>query len=256
MKIQSREYKLMLRVEKVYDEATVNKFWSSLDVAKGKMKLAKSRSVCFLDSDVRLIRSSGMVLRRREGNDTVSYTLKLRSPDRFIAETKWKTKPKGREKFEEDISFPFQPRYSHSCTIDYKRKHEPKLETFGDLGKVFRNFKMHDDAKLEVVNDVVVNEQVFDGIIKLETQEIKAGIAIWHDTESNPVVAEFSFKYEQPYRNHLLAHWCKSFFEDMQNADECDPIGVTKTQWAYSEMSWIEQTVTEAQMRGFNAIAY
>lgn len=217
--ITSREYKLMLQVDRFQDrEAGSKAFWNLVEFLvkkqggqvedkQNKQKHEETRKTWYLDTNGSSLRQQGFVLRvRSEGDEKEKYkiTLKYRSPDRYLsASQNMSTSAEGKTKtkFEEDIIPQFTSKFSHSTSV-----YADKLPDLGDLKKVANLFpglkKMPFDEGMEVtiVNGFKARE-IFRKVAKLKFEEepiVKAGLNFWYllgEADEIPLVGEFSFDY-------------------------------------------------------------
>jgi hypothetical protein len=255
-KISRREYKVMLDQRMFVDrkEAVAEMCDDLRNIAKrlkktefdGKFEAADRRRLCFLDTPDETINLNRFVFRQRtEQSGKTEYTLKCRSADRYVAAgAKLKAGEGYRDdaKFEEDISAPFQVRFSHSNTVAGAAKPPETLgqaaELFPILGKLQRDGRRC-PAKLELrpVNSLEAFERVFKGPeLKFDKVVAEVALILWSDRDDGrPLVAEFSFRYEDKDEkfHHKAARLAMDYFEELQLLDWCVPEGRTKTQFAY-----------------------
>ena len=276
MKLVSREYKYMLDQLRFADpDEAVVRFWSEMKrhvevvnvCGAGDLKCSKRRTVSFLDTRDGSIRGNGYVLRGRREGDLLEFTLKCRSPDRFIAAgAKIGVKKKLREaagvkfkrKLEEDIATPFVSRFSLSGTLTFAKSVQPAFgavpESVADgaaLFPVIRTFqvngrRMPRATRVECVNGVEACERVYQGgTLHLpakgkgsKTVDATAAVILWSLGENGrPLVAEFSFRYRNKGGkfNRGVAVAAKRCYDLLQRADWALPGGTTKTAYAYGE---------------------
>ncbi|MCI0627623.1 MAG: hypothetical protein L0387_39235 [Acidobacteria bacterium] len=129
--VSRREYKVMLDHRRFVDrKRAVKKFWGEVCACceglkvrcKDEFDTTDKRVIAFLDTANQSIRANYLVFRQRfnvESGET-EYTLKCRSPDRYVAASANVRASKGlddRPKFEEDIGAPFVSRFSRSSTV-------------------------------------------------------------------------------------------------------------------------------------------
>ena len=256
-KISSREYKVMLD-HRLFVERKVaaERFCAELHACAKRFKSVecdkqftktKKREIVFLDTRDETIHLNRFVFRQRHDveKNTAEYTLKCRSPDRYVAASANVASAKGiapDEKFEEDVGAPFVCRFSHSNTVEGSNKAPKTLgqaaRLFPALGKLKRDGEnCSDQLDLRPVNAMKAFERVLSGPI-LVFQETKAEVALilWSDGEDGrPLVAEFSFRYASKGEDFSpkAARLAMEFFEDLQRLDWCLPEGQTKTQFTY-----------------------
>lgn len=223
-KVVSREYKLMLEHRWfVQRKQAVDAFWKETTAAaklqqiqvKGSFAGPEKREIVFFDTSDHLIRRHGLILRRRvEENGTIQFTLKARNEDRYIADAVDLKQGRGLQnepKFEEDIAAPFLSRFSHSNTIEFAKASESPVgkkpdnledaaRLFPLLGKLKRgDEKAAPTAKLLPVHGIVACERVYKGpTFKLPSkQKATVALILWSsDWDDRPLVAEFSFRYQ------------------------------------------------------------
>ena len=274
--LQSREYKVMLDHLRFGEaQEAVSAFWAEVQhqvqiinvEAKGTLKNPQQRIIQFFDTPDHSFRQNGFVLRyRREIEGDLQYTLKCRSPDRFIAAgasiEASKHIPKHIEpetKFEEDIGPPFISRFSHSNTLTFEKKDELPFDkipkTIGECALLFpklkklrmNGLKLPTETPVGPVNDFKAHELVFKGGTldfhdKLNPKESKSKVAVilWSlGVPGRPLVAEFSFKYkdknDDQHFNRTMAIPAKQCFETIQKMDWILKAGRTKTAYVYGD---------------------
>lgn len=213
--VSSREYKVMLdhRLFKERNQAAAH-FWRELKCSgrrvkklafDGEFDVTKKREIVLLDTLDRSIRHNGYIPRKRynlEGEGT-EYTLKCRSPDRYVARgANVEAENNGEAKFEEDIGPPFVSRYSFSCTVKGPKKAPKNLKQAATIFPVLRNLT-HDgencpiEANLEPPNSVKMFERVLTGpILNFAGEHAEVALILWSDgPDGRPLIAEFSFRY-------------------------------------------------------------
>ncbi|HJZ92693.1 MAG TPA: hypothetical protein VKE40_17590 [Gemmataceae bacterium] len=273
MKVDSREYKLLVRHEPFADvEAAVAAVWEEIEEAvetlplvrtKGQLDERESRTIAFLDTPGRTLRRHGLLLRYRVGDGAVKYTLKCRSEDRyFAAETDVGAADGlgGEEKLEEDIAPPFRCRLSRSCTItaadDSEAAFPAMPESLGDAADLFPILgtlrldgrPCPPETALAPVNGITVTERVWKGgkvvfeAMDMEAYDDKAGLALilWSRGESGrPAIAELSYriKWAEERFGRELAMAARSFYELLQRLDCARRAGMTKTEYVYRDAS-------------------
>jgi hypothetical protein len=271
MKVESREYKLLINHEPFVDpSAAVKGVWDEIEDAaqtlalirtKGKLDEKEARRIIFLDTPGHTLRRSGLVLRQRGVEAGVEYTLKCRSEDRYFAagsDVKAAAGLKGDQKLEEDIAPPFRCRFSHSTTITVAGKPQTALETPRTVGEASSLFPVLDRLRvngmpcpratpLETVNSITIDEIVWKGgkvVFELDDEEKspKATVALilWaRGKQARPRVAELSFRIKDSDEqfSHDLAHSGRQVYEMMQRLDCARPEGMTKTEYIYRDAS-------------------
>jgi hypothetical protein len=219
--VTSREYKLMLNVDRFRDRVQASQeFFGLLDFLVGKEggkvegeqdteeQNEESRRTSYLDTPELALHQQGFALRlREEGDDAKSFqiNLKYRDPDRYVSAAQDVSSPQAdKTKFEEDILPPFSSRFSHSTSIEVD-----KLPELGSMKKVMdlfpglENLDIDRDASVKTVNDFEALE-VVRKLCKLEfggPPTIKASLSFWYLPEGErgwPLVGEFSFDYDAP----------------------------------------------------------
>ena len=211
--VTSREYKLMLNVERFKNREEGSRAFSHLikfliEKEGGKIieeqDKKETRQTSYLDTTELALRQHGFTLRLREEADGCQVTLKYRSPDRYLAAAQDVSSPLADEtKFEEDILPPFVSKFSHSTSV---RKVSPAdLTDMQQITKLFPSLE-----KLELGNAVIKpvgNFKAAEVVRKLckfqfnDTSTIKACLSFWYLTKEEddwPLVAEFSFDYDAP----------------------------------------------------------
>jgi hypothetical protein len=214
-RITSREYKLMLNVDRFRDRRQASQeFLGLLDFLVGKeggsiveeQDEEEVRKISYLDTPEGALHQQGVALRlREEGDDTERFqvNLKYRDPDRYVSAAQDVSSPQAdKTKFEEDILPPFTSRFSHSTSIESDTL--PELGSMGKVMDLFPGLRVHDidgDAAVKTVNDFEALE-VVRKLCKLEFGEpptIKASLSFWYLPEGQgvwPLVGEFSFDYD------------------------------------------------------------
>lgn len=266
MKLDSREYKVMIDQEPFVDRASALRalreslaklVMSPTDVTlMGDFNVENQREIIFLDTPEKDFRGNQLVFRRRFEGEKAEYTLKLRSEDRSLAADADLSTVDGfrpDEKFEEDIAPPFLARFSHSNTVR-PPKNTPLRQgelprTIGEATAFFPILKSvrHDgqemapDTPLQIVNGITAFERVYAGTtLHLLNGEVESSVALilWTDGEAGPpLVAEFSFRLKNDGEEFpkALSKSAKSFFGAVQTLDEARPNGTTKTGFIYHD---------------------
>jgi hypothetical protein len=265
MLITSREYKLTLQHREFTAEtAAVDSFWQELKdltetleiVTDGSLKLSEERSIQFLDTPDASVRSNGLLLRRRIDNKKkeFQYTLKCRSPDRYLAAA---TDVRGaqafefKEKFEEDITSPFASRFSHSATVTVPAHGgaDNKFKTIGDAAKMFSvlgdlrrdGMRCPLETALLPVNNLEVRERVFSGgNLLLDAEKAEAALIFWSiGQQKRLVVAEFSFRYKNKQEDYSgnCTRAAMQLFRAVQRTDWFESAGATKTEFLYGDIA-------------------
>ncbi|MEX0679507.1 MAG: hypothetical protein WD063_20710 [Pirellulales bacterium] len=253
----SREYKVMLD-HRLFQKrkARARELWRELgrmvrrldDVKlSGKFNDTKKREIVFLDTPDGTIHLNGLVFRRRADleRDKTEYTLKCRSPDRYVATGANVRSADGDdsgEKLEEDISAPFASRFSHSNTVAGPRKPPDDLKAAAKLFPALVRLEREgrrcsEQLALEPVNSLAVYERVLTGpAFSFRRTEAELALILWSDgPDGRPLVGELSFRYGNDKENFSAktARVAMSCFAEIQRLDWCLPEGTTKTQFAY-----------------------
>jgi hypothetical protein len=215
--VTSREYKLMLNVDRFKDREHASEvFLSLLDflVRKARGSVVEEqneeerRYTSYLDTLQGALRQQGFALRLREEDDDeeeFQINLKYRASDRYISAAQDLSSPQdGKTKFEEDILPPFVSKFSHSTSIETDA--DPELDSMHKVMALFpglRELDIDENAPVETVNDFKALE-VVRKLCKLKFDEepiIKASLSFWYLTEDEdewPMIGEFSFDYDVP----------------------------------------------------------
>jgi hypothetical protein len=213
--VTSREYKLMLNVDRFKDrEQASQEFLSLLDFLVRKERGSvveeqneeEKRQTSYLDTPERALHQQGFALRLREEDDDeeeFQINLKYRDSDRYISAAQDLSSPqRGKTKFEEDILPPFVSKFSHSTSIETDA--DPELDSMQKVMAFFpglRELNIDGNTPVETVNDFKVLE-VARKLCKLKFGEepiIKANLSFWYLTGEEdewPLVGEFSFDYD------------------------------------------------------------
>lgn len=255
-RVISREYKIMMDHRLFTDrKAAIDSFLVELKLLTAQAGVgfgcdelkSKKREIVFLDSQDSTILLNGYVLRKRTEIESadVEYTLKYRSPDRYLAASA-KIQPadqkKAKIKLEEDISSPFRVQFSHSGTISGPKKSPTTIsdaaEIFPGLAELNRDGELcPGTTRLHTVNAMTMFERVIKGPwLDLTDTRAEIALILWSNGEAGrPLVAEFSFRYEDKDENYpeTTVRKAKYLFELLQRLDWFLPEGKTKTQFAY-----------------------
>jgi hypothetical protein len=272
MRVKSREYKMMVDTLLCADlEAALSSIRGETeDLARsfglgftGKFDAEdpKERTILFLDTPDFTVRQNGLLLRQRvkRTDGTTEYTLKCRSPDRYIAEG-MDLSPGARleseSKFEEDIGVPFVSRFSHSTTVTLDAQEDlagdnypTRLSTAAGLFRGLLALQRDGlpcapETALTPVRGLNVIERVFNGP-KIHFPHERGpspatpadvALILWSKgRKGRMLTAEFSFRYkaEREAFPANVASGAKRFFEGLQHLDWTRPEAVTKTQYMY-----------------------
>ncbi len=267
MKVVSREYKVMLDHQAfAARKEAAELFWKELTdlgktiafKGKGCFDSTKKREVLFLDTPDVTLRRNGLVLRVRENREeeSLQYTLKCRSPDRYLAAGVDLSPAEDldcnddhcnddhcKEKLEEDIAAPFRSRFSHSTTLTFADGNKPR---FGKMPKSLcqaaelfpvltdlrlDGFNCPGDTKLVAVNGVRAFERVLTGpSIEFDSEDAEVALILWSSSrKGRPLVAEFSFRYKDKKEDfsRAVAKAAKDFYGVLQRHDWCHPTAIS-----------------------------
>ena len=212
--ITSREYKLMLNVDRFKDREQGAQIFLGLiefliqkegGTIIEKQDQEEHRRTSYLDTSKLALRQQGFALRlREEANAATGFqlNLKYRSSDRYISAMQDLSSSTGKIKFEEDILPPFVSKFSHSTSI--KTTAKPDVSSIEKLTSLFPGLKQLTlDGKMAVktINNFTALE-VVRKLCKFQFGEppiIKASLSFWYlkeDTGDWPLVGEFSFDYD------------------------------------------------------------
>jgi hypothetical protein len=264
--VGSREYKLMLRASKFKGDEeklleVASGLWADLAAILVPHALSVSgtthiehtrREVRFLDTAGKWLRSNDYVVRERVGIDETErvVTLKFRHPDRYISQGRDMNPADGFKpdlKFEEDIKPEFLKLYSFSSNTVVPG--ETRLATLADVAAIYPYLPKAVDAfpeteKLDVVGGFTAYELVIKGtsfqIRKNPETLAECSLTIWYSekTDTNPVVAEFSFKYEDSEEGYSAKMSKRAYDAFMalqsQLGDWLNPKSMTKTAYVYA----------------------
>lgn len=263
MLITRREYKVMLDLAPLAQgAAAVEAFARDLaacasqtpDVSLGGKPFTEDdpRGICFLDTADHLLRQSGLILRQRTelaGKQRTEYTLKHRSPDRYIAAAApvpARSGLKSAAKFEEDIGAPFVVRFSHSCTVKGPAQAPAQLKTAAKLFPALAKLEsggqpVAKNLPLHPVRGLAVHERVLKGpLLDFGKTEAEAALILWFDpAEQQLLAAEFSFHYADAKEafSPKAARRALAFYTRLQSLGWCSPHAQTKTQFIYGSSS-------------------
>lgn len=257
----SREYKLMLKTSQFTygaESSNVNQYFQEAKTllqnrlardVTGSMYLNKTRQVRFFDTQGSCpLNGLGYIFRDRVENGNSEVTLKYRGYDRYIAafENVSSNTANAETKLEADIGSnstqSFNVVYSHSTTAPNTRT----LNDFLDIHTHFPSFKTNygfsDSQALNVVGNFTAYEKVYKGgIIDLGEHDAEISITLWYNgqpntSNTNPVVVEMSFKYEDPaadYTKKVVGRAAVAFKALKEMTTWTAPAALTKTQYAY-----------------------
>ncbi len=264
--INSREYKMMLRAskfngppEKLSEAATA--LWQDLASVILPNAVAVSgiedisrrrRQVRFFDTDDHWLRQNDYVVRERTDLDSEErqLTLKFRHPDRFYSQDRSMEPAEEFShdlKFEEDIKPTFQSLYSYSSCILLKEK--ISIENLEQIGKFYPGLeKAVDEFPKEARLNQVGGFTAFETVIKGTSFQIRkdpellavCSLTLWYADEADekPLVAEFSFKYEDDKENYSGKATNRAYKSYLAMQDQLkswiDSKSMTKTAYVYS----------------------
>ncbi len=260
LQLDAREYKLMLNHRWFQaPEAAVASLWTelrelaeSLDFeAKGEFKPGDSRTIEFFDTADFSLHRAGFVLRQRIENDKAELTLKMMSPDPYIAsgtEIAVSERHAFETKFEEDIGPPWCSRFSRSATVELASNEVLGHDTvtLADAAKFYPGLlqvtrdeaSLNPGLRLYPVNTLQAYETVYEDAKLIFGGDRKSSVALilWATSKKGrPLVAELSFRIKQKEGEFAVRH-CRQameFFRALQLMDWYLPQGMTKTQYAY-----------------------
>jgi hypothetical protein len=261
MKVVSREYKVMLDHGRFADRAVaVKRFWAELVDAAGTTTVARAkgefdkkdkRTIVFLDTPDLTLGRSGLILRRRAEGDSIQYTLKCRSDDRYFAAGSDVSAGKGhrsKEKLEEDIAPPFRCRFSRSATVTLPDERAVRtLQAAAAFFPLLSRLRMDGrvcpaDTPLAVVNNITAFERVYTGarlafdLPDAGDQDASVALILWSNSKKGrPLAAEVSFRVKDSDERfgRDLARAARTMFARVQQLDWCRPEATTKTQFVY-----------------------
>jgi hypothetical protein len=212
---------------------------------KGHFDETETREIVFLDTPDGTVLANGFVLRVRRPSGKPEYTLKCRSPDRYIAAAAdMSVGPdlEPDEKFEEDIAAPYVSRFSRSITVKGPDTAPATLSAaaalFPALAGLTRDGRAcPGDVALSPVGAVSPFERVHKGpVFDIAGEKGEAALILWSNGSGGRLVAaELSFRYKDKHEGFsgAVARAGKRLFEEIQRVDWCAPDSRTKTQLAY-----------------------
>lgn len=222
MSLDSREYKLMLDPKQFagYDPTPA---LSSLEtdlldrMVRSGLELETNgtvtalraeRTVKFYDTPGECaLRERGFIFRERSSDGDREVTLKFRSPDRYVAASHDldASRAAAEHKFEEDIKPGFRSIFSQSNTAGIGSR--KRFDDIGDLADLFEGIEQADipnSTPLAVVAGAPMYEYVFGRrIFDLGDLTAEMSVTLWYldPADTEPAVAELSFKYEEDERD-------------------------------------------------------
>lgn len=258
--VTSREYKYMLdplmfthSSEHTSANHLGNVIVSSVEHALGRnvsghFSLDKQREVQFFDTPSScFLRNNQYAFRERIENGASEVTLKYRSEDRFISayEDVSSHTLGAKTKLEEDIakstSHTFKSVYGHSTKVPNSRTINRMNDIYHHFPAFAQRYAINSHTSLMPVG-ALIHERVYTGMsIDLGSIDADISLTLWYDqapsAQTNPVVAELSFKYKDPNAEYSrkVVKRAKVAFETMGNlAPWINPNALTKTTWVYS----------------------
>ena len=266
-RIRYREYKILLRPDRVGEADGFEKFWHKVETIAGdcKVDIARSkgafepqvRDVLFYDTTRFDLYRNAFILRQRTAHDggrpggEHELTVKFRHPDLTTVE-KLDIHPAlsndGKIKFKEEV-LPLREEigglrslYSHNCV-----ETSPDSGLSQNLHDLLRSFPtlaalgVGPKAPVALVNDVAIEEtEVESGAFDFgHGYAAKATIALWRDrTRNSALVGEFGFQakfhdYEDIHQKALARS--EAFFRAVQTGSpKWLHLGTTKTALIYA----------------------
>jgi len=253
--LNSREYKVMVDHRLFVDrKSAALGFWRDVSACAKRLPITdhsgsfdevSKREIVFLDTPDRTIAHNGFVFRQRREvtKGRAEYTLKCRSPDRFVAscaDVSAADDFEVKHKLEEDIAAPFISRYSNSNTIRASKQPPRNLHQasrlFPVLGELsYDGRKCSDKIRLKPTSSHTMFERVLSGpTLTFGKIEAEVALILWSDgAAGRPLVAEFSFRYTVRRISGAAPHMAMEFFLKVQALDWCLPESRTKTQYIY-----------------------
>lgn len=213
--VTSREYKLMLNVDRFQDRGHGSEvFFHLLDFLVTKegqgtinpQNKEERRLTSYWDTPDLALRQKGFALRLREEEEgRFQINLKYRGPDRYLSACQDLSGPEsGEPKFEEDVLPPFVSKFAHSITV--KTTERPDLSTVEKVVSLFPGLVGLDLDAGDAMSKVKGFEalEVVRKLCKFqfgEPVDLKASLSFWYlpgNEAAWPMVAEFSFDYDAP----------------------------------------------------------
>ena len=152
-----------------------------------------------------LNRNHNFFLRIREERNGYDITLKCRHPDRYISASYDLSHPKDRSrlkfkdsKFEEDITTPFQSKFSSQAKFENHKN--PELKTFQDILSIYpdlMSLNIPPGENLKKVNKFVAKEISYrlGDIVFADGNKIVSEMSMWYlsDKDKSPAIVELDF---------------------------------------------------------------
>jgi hypothetical protein len=259
--ITSREYKLMLNVDRFKDRIQGCEMFLNLIefliTKEGGTNLERQdkeekRQTSYLDTEQLAMSQRGFALRLREEARTPSefqINFKYRAADRYLSAAQdVSATQEATTKFEEDVMPPFVSKFSHSSSI--KTGTVPDLSSVSKVAALFpavQELGLRGDLSVKTVKDFKATE-IVRKLCKFRfgaPPTVKASLSFWYLTKEAtdwPLVAEFSFDYEvdqevedgalEMFPRHVVDGTNRFFASVQAQAGWLNLKGTTKTAFA------------------------
>lgn len=251
----SREYKVLLNPDNFSysNEANnVNQYFSNAKNAienkisrnvTGSLSFNGNRQVRFYDTQGSCtLNHLGYIFRERIENGKSEVTLKYRGYDPFIAdfEDLSSSVSGAKTKFEDDITGkPGQP-FALISSKSTTAKNTRNIQQFSDLQALFsgfaNNYNYSATQSLNLVSGLNIIEREYTGaVIDLGEFDAAMELTLWYngtpDTNSKPIAAEVSFKYEDANANYTkkVVNRAANTLVALNNMNNWTASGSTKT---------------------------
>ncbi|WOA31947.1 hypothetical protein [Alloalcanivorax xenomutans] len=256
----SREYKLILDASRFQSQTESGDVLALMQAVKpaienaidrdvsGAISLDHDRQVRFYDTaSTCQLRQLGYSFRERVENGDSEVTLKFRGPDRYIADFEdLSSGTNGAEsKLEADVgatsTIPFKVVYSHSTKAPNTRT----LNRMDDVHAHFPGFQsdygLDDNLTLSLVGGLTIQERAYRNVdIDLGQHDAEISVTLWYQGipsgSQSPVVAELSFKYEDPSADYTrkVVNRARQAFDALRGLEQwVEADGQTKTGFVY-----------------------
>jgi uncharacterized protein YjbK len=212
MPVTSREYKIMLNVDRFQDLKKGSEIFAALlkfliekeggEIKAGPLE-SENRWTWYVDTPELALHRRGFSFRIRQESDSYQIMLKYRAADRYLsADQDLACTLGGKQKFEEDLTPSFASKFSKSCSVRVEKL--PALDSLRDMMNIFPGLGKHgldDRDQLRTVNGLKAYETIFK-LFKFSferKQSVKASLSFWSLSETAagwPLVAEFSFDFD------------------------------------------------------------
>lgn len=212
MPVTSREYKLMLNVDRFQDLKKGSEIFAGLlkfliekeggEIKAGRLEV-ENRWTWYVDTPELALHRRGFSFRIRQESDSFQIMLKYRAADRYLSAAQdLACTLEGKQKFEEDLTPSFASKFSKSCSVRVEKL--PALDSLRDVMNIFPGLGEHgldDRDQLRTVNGLKAYETVFK-LFKFSferKQSVKSALSFWALSETAtgwPLVAEFSFDFD------------------------------------------------------------